>query len=71
MIRSSNALVWRALRGVALLICFMTFVLPMAALADGTGPEPPIQNPDPLRSSGDDGLTTIVVTLLTVLWSMP
>ena len=71
MFCSSDASVWRALRVVLLLICFMTIVLPMAALADGPGPDPPVQNPDPLLSSGSDSLTTVVVTLLTVLWSTP
>ena len=72
MIRSSDALVWRALRVVILLICSMMFVvLPMAVLADGTGPEPPIKSLDPVPSSGGDGITPVVVTLLAVLWSMP
>lgn len=70
MIRSSNAPVWCALRVMILLVCFMAVVLPMAALADGTGPEPPIQSPDLMGSFGD-GLTTVVVSVLTVLWSMP
>jgi hypothetical protein len=62
---------FKALLMLAFLVCVMTLLVPGSLLADGGTTDPPILNPVPAGTSGSDGLTTVVVTLLAVLWSLP
>jgi len=71
MIRSINKSSRSALRAAVITVCLMILVLTTAALADGTEPVPPIQNPEALPASSCDDLTSAWLTLLAILWSLP
>lgn len=61
----------RVLLMLAFLVFIVTLLLPLSLLADGGTIEPPIMSPGSSIPLGGDGLTTVVVTLLAVMWSMP
>ncbi len=61
----------RVARVVLLLMCCLFALLPLAALADGTGPEPPIQEPDPNGLSVEYDLIVMGVAILSALGTIP
>jgi len=67
MFQSINHLHTRLPRILLILICCAVALLPLAALADGGGIEPPIQDPDPNGSSAEDGLIVLGVAILSAL----
>ena len=71
MFQSINQLRTRLPRILLVLICCAVALLPLAALADGTGVEPPIQAPDPNGSSAEDGLILLGLAILSTLMTIP
>ena len=71
MFQTKKSSACRELLVLAFLVCVMTLLAPGSLLADGGTTEPPILYPVPAGTSGGDDLTTVAVTLLAILWSLP